>query len=224
MEISIGDHQDRLFLSVRDIHFGKTLPITLSGEKIDTSKRSELIERICPDNRSGLQPWLRRILTCKELYYTYGSGTYLDRFVALKGWFDSSVAISSTPSSLFRVDPDLTTEIRKYEASNTAPAGEISTYRQVFPDGYTQTALRGIQSARLNDLREIAGLLTKGDSATAYKVNEFSSGVFKGLAQEAGKKYVNGVSEEVLFHNITWLNTLTKTNQPSSPLSILDAK
>ena len=79
--------------------------------------------------------------------------------------------------------------------------------------------MNDLAGSRLADFREIGNLIKNGDTATAAKVNEFSTQVFESLAGSgtaAPRKYVNGLSRELLEQHKVYLQTL-QSSQSNSP-------
>lgn len=221
LEFVMGDRTERFYLSVRDVHFGRTLSFPIDGRPVDTAVRNILINKNCKNVLSGVTSFINEIVVCRKMYLTYDGGSYVDRFSALRGWFDASKALAAMPSSPFRIDPDVIRVVQKFENADPSegPAA-ISTYRTFFPADYVKIAMNDLAGSRLADFREIGNLVKSGDTATAAKVNEFSTQVFESVAGTGAtaRKYVNGLSRELLDQQKVYLQTLRSSLSNSPPM------
>ena len=145
LEFVMGDRTERFYLSVRDVHFGRTLSFPIDGRPVDTAVRNILINKNCKNVLSGVTSFINEIVVCRKMYLTYDGGSYVDRFSALRGWFDASKALAAMPSSPFRIDPDVIRVVQKFENADPSegPAA-ISTYRTFFPADYVKIAMNDL--------------------------------------------------------------------------------
>jgi hypothetical protein len=214
LAVSFGPRYEQYYINVRDVHFGKIYNWNTDGTELDLTQRSSQIQSICANGQANIEKYLQRFTYCRAMYYSYPAGeNAYSRFIALRGWFDASIALASMPSSLFATDPELVKVVRELENQ-----GSPGYYRSVFPSSYVEAQLASAKQAQLADLREIPSLLKKGDAGTALKVNERSTTLFRALtAGDSANQtaVVHGITNELLTGNKQYLETLA-TQRPNT--------
>ena len=216
LELQLGSRSEQFYLSVRDVHFGRLLNLSIDLKAIDPGVKDDLVRARCKNVPSGISNWLNEIVMCRQIYNSFDGGTYIDRFAALRGWFDASQALAIIPSSAFRLDPDVLSTVRKFESGAADEgAGAVAVYRTYFPTGYVDRVVADASTSRLADFREIGNLLKTGNIAAAAKVNDFSTELFESLSSAPNStKYIGGLSHELLDQNKTYLQNLQAARPP----------